>query len=494
MLQGFRRAVVLAVASTICATATAAAAGVANPAVEGPVEGGLKGYMWNHTLYDLQGPGYDYVEREYFYGGTATDLTSGRTAPYKSRMFVRLPHDPKDFSGTVLVEWLNVTGQNDLETTWPVAGPYLMRHGVGYVGVSAQLAGVCCGPTTLKGWDPKRYATLVHPGDTFAADIFSQAIEALRDPSHNRTTILSPRPVDPMDGMEAEHVVANGASQSASQLTDFINEGYNRGGVDAYVITRGGGPFEDFTVPIFHLNEENQSADDPDTGKYVLWQEAGTSHAPAAWWNYIWAELQRDDATAGVPDAVNVACSVNRGSADHSARALSHWVERYFKSGTLPPSAPRIKRDENGDIVRDANGLAVGGLRHPFIEVPVALNRAETGDCPLWGHHRAWTSDKIKSLYKTHADYVQKVRDWANHEVSKGWLLDEDRDDAIARAVAFDGPWKHGTCYDVHAEDANETGPLSTVFAGPAADPTLPLSAGPTLHELNCNVIAANGG
>src|SRR4051812_4203616 len=268
----------LACALLVAASAQAA---VPNPTVEGPVEGGLKGYMWNHSLYDLRGPGYDYTENEYFYGGTATDLSNGTTAPYKSRMFVRLPRDPRDFKGTVLVEWLNVTGQNDLETAWPVEAQYLMRNGTAYVGVSAQLAGVCCGPTTLKGWDPKRYGTLVHPGDTFAADIFSQAIEALRDPAHNGTTILSPKPVDPMLGMRQKHVVATGASQSASQLTDFINEGYNRGGIDAYVITRGGGPFTDFTVPIFHLNEENQSANYPDTNKYVLWQEAGTAPPPA---------------------------------------------------------------------------------------------------------------------------------------------------------------------------------------------------------------------
>src|SRR4051794_27396076 len=281
MLQGIRRAAALAAVLTLTGVANAGAAGVPNPAVEGPVEGGLKGYQFNHSLYDLKGAGYDYDEHEYFYGGTAADLATGATAPYKSRFFVRLPHDPKDFSGTVLVEWLNVTGQNDLETSWPVEAQWLMRHGIGYVGVSAQLAGVCCGPTTHKGWDPKRYATLVHPGDTWAADIFSQAIQALRDPAHNRTTVLSPKPVDPMEGMTVKHLVANGASQSASQLTDFINSGYNRGTVDAFVITRGGGPFTDFTVPIFHLNEENQTADTPDTSKYVLWQEAGTSHAPA---------------------------------------------------------------------------------------------------------------------------------------------------------------------------------------------------------------------
>src|SRR3954454_6970445 len=107
-------------ASMLLVVATAGASGVPNPAVQGPVQGGARGYPWNHSLYDLSGRGFDYTENEYFYGGTATDLSHSTSAPYQSRMIVRLPRDPKDFSGTVLVEWLNVTGQADLETTWPV--------------------------------------------------------------------------------------------------------------------------------------------------------------------------------------------------------------------------------------------------------------------------------------------------------------------------------------------------------------------------------------
>jgi hypothetical protein len=487
-MRSFAGALVCALLAAATASAEAA---VPNPAVEGAVAGGLKGYPWNHSLFDLRGTGFDYTENEYFYGGTATDLSSGATAPYKSRMLVRLPRDPRNFSGTLLVEWLNVTGQSDFETAWPVEAEYLMRHGIGYVGVSAQLAGVCCGPTTLKGWDPQRYATLVHPSDRFAPDIFSQAIEALRDPAHNRTTILSPKPVDPMLGMRQKHVVATGASQSASQLTTFVNGGYNRGGIDAYVITRGGGPFNDFSTPIFQLNEENQTRNDKDTSKYVLWQEAGTAHAPAVWWNYIWAEQQRDLHAPGVPDAVNVGCSVNRGSVDYSSRALSAAVQRYFDTGKLPPGAPRLERDASGALVRDANGLAKGGLRHPFVQVPVAYN-SSTG-CPLYGTYRSWSSAKIKSLYPTHAGYVAKVRSWANAEVSKGWLLAEDRDDAVAKAEAFDGPWVDGTCYDTYNEQGDETGPVSGQVAAGGYDPNLPGGTQSALRDLNCNAIVPLG-
>jgi len=213
---------VLAVAALVVACAlpaTAARAEVADPTVSGPVEGGTHGYPWNHSLFALKSKRFDYTENEYFFSGTATSLDSGMTAPYQSRMLVRLPRERADFSGTVLVEWLNVTGQSDLETAWPVEAKYLMRHGVGYVGVSAQFAGVCCGPTTLVGWDPQRYGSLsVPPGDQFSYDIFSQAIRALR----------APQAVDPTGGFGVENLVVTGASQSALYLTDFINGGYNR--------------------------------------------------------------------------------------------------------------------------------------------------------------------------------------------------------------------------------------------------------------------------
>jgi hypothetical protein len=319
-----------------------------------------------------------------------------------------------------------------------------MRHGIGYVGVSAQLAGVCCGPTTLKGWDPRRYAALVHPGDPFSYDVFSQAIQALRDPSHNGTTGLEPTPVDPMRRMTAKKVIVTGASQSALFLTNFVNGGYNRGQIDAYVITRGGGPFDDFSTPIFQLNEENSEATQPDNPHYVAWEEAGAAHAPAAWQDYIAREQQRDLTAPGTPDAIDTACSVNHGSVDYSSRALSQAVTRYLNTGDLPTSAPRVTRTGR-TIARDPNGLAKGGLRHVFVQVPVGFNTSN--GCPLYGTYQPWSAAKIKSLYPTHAVYVHKVREWADHEVGRRWLLAQDRNDVVRKARGFDAPWT-GECSD----------------------------------------------
>ena len=78
---------------------------VPNPTVYGPIGGGIHGYPWNHSLFRLRGGHYDYTENEYFFSGTATDLSTGAQAPYESRMLVRLPRDRSTFSGEVLVEF-----------------------------------------------------------------------------------------------------------------------------------------------------------------------------------------------------------------------------------------------------------------------------------------------------------------------------------------------------------------------------------------------------
>ncbi|MEX2554203.1 MAG: alpha/beta hydrolase domain-containing protein [Actinomycetota bacterium] len=468
-------------------------ASVPNPIVEGPISGGIRGHAWNASLYDIAP--YGYVEEEFFYGGLAR--TRGPlapiAAPYKSRMIVKRPADPAAFNGTVIVEWLNVTGGTDLETVWPVAWEFLVRNGFAYVGVSAQLAGLCCGPLAPKGWDPLRYATIFHPGDEYSYDIFSQAMKALRDPLLNRTTIGTPKPVDPLGGLKLQHIAAGGASQSASRLTSYINEGYDAeaGLVDVFNITRGGGPYDDLTTPILQLNEEGQDELPADNDRYRLWEEAGTSHAPAAWWNYIWAMQMRDAGTPSVPDAVTAACSTNRGSVDYSARAGLWWTHHFLTTGELPPSIPRIERDADGSVRRDANGLAVGGMRHPFVQVPVAYNSGE--GCPLWGLYKSWPAEKITALYATHADYVSKVTAWAQSEVALGWLLPDDAADVIAKAEAFDGPWGDASCYDTYNATGNEDGPLSSAVYDLSFDPSLPLGTQSALRDVSCNALVPIG-
>ena len=157
-----------------------------------------------------------YVVEEYFISGTATSykLTGEPTqdgawtakaadaAPYATRIVVVRPKDPKRFNGTVAVEWLNVTGGLDAGPDWTYSHREMLRSGFAYVGVSAQRVGVEGGQSLggagmpLKKANPARYGSLVHPGDAFSFDIFSQAGEAVRGgkvmgPAHRPSGVLA---------------------------------------------------------------------------------------------------------------------------------------------------------------------------------------------------------------------------------------------------------------------------------------------------------------
>ena len=163
-----------------------------------------------------RGPRFDlaplgYVEEEFFVSGTATAYTSAAPLGSDGRWTAtpgddRRLHDPRPgappgvaprFNGTVIVEWLNVSGGLDAAPDWIFAHTMLMREGYAWVGVSAQLVGVdgSGGPLglnlSLKAVNPVRYAPLVHPGDSFSYDMFSQVAQALRTtPASRRSATL----------------------------------------------------------------------------------------------------------------------------------------------------------------------------------------------------------------------------------------------------------------------------------------------------------------
>ena len=109
------------------------------------------------------------------------------TAAYKVRMLVRRPADASRFNGIVVVEWLNVTANLEGAADFMQMQEELLRKGYAWVGVGAQAAGVNSPRSGLKDWDTARYGSLVHPGDAYSYDIFSQAAEALRHPAGRST-------------------------------------------------------------------------------------------------------------------------------------------------------------------------------------------------------------------------------------------------------------------------------------------------------------------
>src|SRR6516164_8969434 len=181
------------------ATATVALAAVPSPTVEGPLTSDGR---W-----------------------TATPAS---TAPYKTRILVYKPTNPQKFNGTVFVEWLNVSGGLDAAPDWVQAHTALIRAGFAWVGVSAQIVGVEGGSALvgvvslpLKKVNPARYGSLSHPGDSFSYDMFSQAGQAIRQPSGT----------NPLAGLRVKRVIAAGESQSAFRMVTYIDAVHPLAGV-----------------------------------------------------------------------------------------------------------------------------------------------------------------------------------------------------------------------------------------------------------------------
>src|ERR1019366_7806247 len=192
---------------------------------------------------------------------------------YKTRMLVRHPSDPAKFNGTVLVEWLNVSGGVDDDPEFSFGHVELLRSGFAYVGVPAQAQGVIgggfslgpAGSEPLVKWDPARYGSLKHPGDNYSYDIFTQAADVVRHPGS----------VKPLGNLTPVRLIADGESQSAFRLVTYIDaiaptqpavfDGFfvhSRSGGAADLVTAGGtanilgGPSlalirGDLTVPVF---------------------------------------------------------------------------------------------------------------------------------------------------------------------------------------------------------------------------------------------------
>ncbi len=392
------------------------------------------------------------------------ELGPGPTAPYRTRVVVRRPADPAAFSGTVVVEWLNVSSGLDANPDWSFLAPELVRTGVAWVGVSAQCIGVEGGAIAvdagegagdagvgLKGHDPERYGSLAHPGDAFAYDIYSQVGAAVR--------VGAPAA---LGGLRVDQVLAIGESQSAFALTTYIDGVHPDAWVyDGFLVhSRGrsglplgeagtgvngrraitGAPQRirtDLDVPVMIVQTETDllpvlgyaEARQDDTDLIRLWEIAGTAHADAS--------------TLG-PFAKMVDCGVpiNDGPQRFVLRAALRHLVAWAAGGESPPEAPRLVIDLGPDgarFPRDPDGMARGGIRLPQVEVPVAALSGDPGPvdtlmCQLLGQTLAFPAERLAELYPTVEGYLAAYEAATDASIAAGFALAADRDEILADA------------------------------------------------------------
>lgn len=390
-----------------------------------------------------------YVDHEYVASGIATayepngELTNdGRwslepstTAAYRTRVFVRRPADAADASGTVILEWLNVSGGVDANPEYFTLQEEIIRQGHTWIGVSAQIIGVEGGPVLvtapggenvagkgLKGIDPARYGSLEHPGDGYAFDIFTQVARAVLQGG----TLLG--------GAQPRFVLAAGESQSAVALTTYYDgvqpltlafDGFfmhSRFAVSLPLVGPGKyadlvGSFgsavhpvlrDDLDAPVIELQAESDVTGiggsgvvrQPDSDRFRLWEVTGTAHADAHLVGAVASVLD-----CGVP--------INNGPMHLVAKAAFRALDMWVRTGEPPPIAPRLELTDgaSAQVVRDSDGIALGGLRTPPVDVPVDVLSGVPGPkpeiiCILLGSTKPLPDARVAELYPNRAAYL----------------------------------------------------------------------------------------
>ena len=105
-------------------------------------------------------------------------------------------------------------------------------------------------------------------------------------------------------------------------------------------------------------------------------------------------------------------------------------LREWLQTGKRAPAAPRIEHvgslpsSPEGRLRRDRYGTAIGGLRSPIIEVPVA--GYDGNACIEEGTTTPFSAATIKHLYLTHRSYVSKMLIAVNKAVSDRFLICQD--------------------------------------------------------------------
>jgi hypothetical protein len=439
--------------------------------------GGHGVFMGEASAPDLQRAGY--AQHEYAAAGTASSykVTGALTrdgrwtfapdagAPYRTRVLVRAPAKAAAFSGTVIVEWLNVSGGVDADPEWVSTQEEIERAGDAWVGVSAQTIGVAGGPVLtkvpnvpgadeqgkgLKALDPARYGTLRHPGDGFAFDIFTQVARAIRSGAG-------------MSGFQPQRLIAAGESQSAFALVSYYNgvqplahafDGFflhSRGAVGLPLAAPGqsagiqdaisGTPTifrTDQDAPVMDIQTETDvagflnsyAARQPDSDHFRLWEVAGTAHADA---HLIGPNTKYFD--CGLP--------INNGPMHIVAKAALRALETWLTTGKAPVTAPRLDvvTGPRPTVKRDSDGIALGGIRTPPVDVPVEVLSGAAGPksspiCILSGSEKPLPAARLAQLYPSRAAYRKRYTADVDATIKAGFALPEDR----AALLAFAEP------------------------------------------------------
>jgi hypothetical protein len=440
--------------------------------------------------------------------------TSGCTAiPYTTRLLIKRPRSPREFSGTVIIEPLNPSGGFDIAAVWDRGRDHFVRNGDIFIGWSSKSVIV----NALKQWNPARYAALDWPylpfvpggnsgvNDGITFDIAAQLgafVKANRRDGH------------PLHGFAVRHVLEAGFSQDGSftfTQADIFHalERMPGGGpiYDGYVPMGTNGPsninfgltpagalaagdprrqMQPREVPVIQVDTETEIAigtltptglafqrpdSDARNDRYRLWEVPGAAHVsndlddPITTLQLDLAQLLKvapsnlppngcthqqfvPGPATGVPGVVDPDNFPFAFVQNAAFERITEWIEH----DRPPPHAAVIQVDTAATpraIVRDALGNALGGVRTPFVDAPlatyvptdtVAHTTALSGFCILDGYNLPFDAAQRAVLYPSHGAYVARVVTQSVQLVREGFWLLPDAIHAVEQAIRAQVP------------------------------------------------------
>src|SRR3954469_19902656 len=422
----------------LSAAAVAAAEVPQMPAFSGPITEG--GEMYPGLRPEAPGTtaaDFGYVTDEYFVSGTAN------SQPYKTRILVHRPVPAERFSGMVVAESMH---SNGFAVTFEPARKYFFMRGHVHVEIAAQQSNV---NTTLKGFNPARYASLSIPSGAQTSEIIAQVGLLIKSNLSN----------GPLAPLSARRLFMEGTSQASAVLRTYQQQKHFQSRLpdgssimDGYLATStlGSAPMMIVDVPTVHMptmTEVNSGAptgaafrradsDDP-ANRYRLYEVAGMAHANS-----------RETPTY-VPNPCTLPVS-DFPWGGMAAMGLDHLIT-WADHGVVPPHAARLEFDndttnDGSRLTLDATGNVKGGVRNTYVDVPVAAygvpnagaTPAAQFNCSIAGWRVPLAPQPLRDLYKNKGSYISALNQRLMELVRDGWMLPEYAEDVRADAQAIE--------------------------------------------------------
>jgi hypothetical protein len=480
----------------------AASAATPVPTATGPVKTSKQSRIFTVGGTDLAGNGYRLDEHfvsgkanVYDWGAdgkAATPRVRTAGAPYTTRIVVRRPAKKRRFSGNVWVELNNPSRAYDAEIQWPSAQAKFMRDGDIHIGLTVKPISIAA----LKRFDAKRYGRLSManplpaaqqacgklPGeagyDENTSKLYENGLEW--DIISQVGALLHQRGKrNPLRGYRVRHVFATGESQTGFVLNTYVNNfagaatlANGKPVYEGFVSVSGAGnPYPiNQCVPATGVGDPRSTLParhvpfmrvDSQTDVFVLngvkWPHADSNARNAGYRFYEiagaahgWGDLanmdvsQADVIKSGTTPLLYVGCGGPNSRWNSLPRqyiepSMYKNMERWVIRGKRPPKGRLLQLNaDRTAFVKDQFGNALGGVRSPYVDVPIATYlESTTGPvfCKFLGEQIDFGSAQLQRMYVTRQKYVAKVAANTRRMRRAGFVEPADARTIVAEAA-----------------------------------------------------------